>query len=335
MTTHSKRLDGRDEPILDPDIAIVDAHHHLFDKPQQRYMLDEYLEDVRTGHRIVASIYVEAKSFYRADGPELLRPLGEIEFANGVGAMCASGHFGDIRLCAGIVGFADLRNGEQVGELLDRAMACAPERFRGIRQSTMEDSRDAPFRWNFTGRPPGGISRHPRFREGLRQVALRGLTFDATGFHHQLPELSAFADAFDGMKVILNHMTVAAGVELNPDEQAALFTEWRRNLFETARRPNVFCKIGGLGMPMWGFGFQDRQEAVGYRELAEVWRPFVETAIEAFGPERCMMESNFPPDGLSCGFVPCWNALKHIASGYSSDEKAALFNRTASQVYRI
>ncbi|PRX10759.1 UNVERIFIED_ORG: putative TIM-barrel fold metal-dependent hydrolase [Martelella mediterranea] len=331
----NKRLEGRDEPILEPDLPIIDAHHHLFDKPAMRYMLEEYLADVNAGHRIVASVYVEASAFHRVDGPEALRPLGEIEFANGIGAMCASGAYGNQRLCAAIVGYADLRMGDDVGWLLDRAQAASPERFRGVRQITMEHPSDLPFKYFFTGRPPEGVFSHPKFRDGVRQLAKRGLTYDATGFHLQLPDIGALADDFPDMPVIVNHMTVAMGLEMNDAERAELFAAWRSALIEVAKRPNVSCKIGGLGMPIWGFGLDEKQGETGYRTLAETWRPFVETAIEAFGPDRCMMESNYPPDSRSCGYVPLWNALKHIVSSASADEKADLFYNTAARVYRM
>ncbi|AJE49215.1 amidohydrolase family protein [Celeribacter indicus] len=331
----SKRLEGRDEPILEPDLPIIDAHHHLFDKPALRYMLEDYLEDVRAGHNVVASVYVEASAFHRAGGPEILKPLGEIEFANGVGAICASGAYGDVRLCAAIVGYADLRQGDGIGWLLDRAMAAAPDRFRGIRQITMEHPSNLPFRYFFTGRPPEGVFGHPEFRNGFRQLAQRGLTYDATGFHLQLPDIAALADAFPDTTLIVNHMTVAMGLEMDAGARAELFADWRGKLVEVAKRPNVMCKIGGLGMPIWGFGLDAREDALGYRDLAEVWRPFVETAIEAFGADRCMMESNFPPDARSCGYVPLWNAFKHIVAGASQEEKRALFAGTAARVYRI
>ena len=130
-------------------------------------------------------------------------------------------------------------------------------------------------------------------------------------------------------------MTVAMGLEMNTQQREELFREWRESLRDTAKRPNVVCKIGGLGMPIWGFGFDERKDAVGYKELAKAWRPFVESAIELFGTNRCMMESNFPPDGRSCGYVPTWNALKHIVAASSDNEKADLFHRTAARVYRI
>lgn len=331
----SKRLEGRDEPIIDPELPIVDAHHHLFDKPALRYMIEEFLEDVRAGHNVVASVYVEASAFHRESGPEILKPLGEVEFANGVGAMFASGAYGDLRLCAGIVGYADLRNGAAVGELFDQAMQLAPARFKGIRQITMEHPSDAPFKYFFTGRPPAGVFEHPKFREGFAELSKRGLTYDATGFHLQLPDIDALADAFPDTTLVVNHMTVAMGLEMSDDERRDLFRDWSAALRETAKRPNVVCKIGGLGMPIWGFGFDEREGPVGSPELAATWKPFVETAIEAFGPERCMMESNYPPDSRSCGYVPIWNALKLCAAGASEAEKAALFHGTATRVYDL
>lgn len=331
----SKRFDGRNEVIIEPSLPIIDAHHHLFDKPGMRYMTEEFLEDVRAGHNVVASVYIEASAFHRRSGPPVLRPLGEIEFANGVGAMFASGEYGDLRLCAGIVGYADFRMGDEVALLLDRAMEAAPDRFRGIRQITMEHPSDAPFKYFFTGRPPAGVFEHPRFREGFTQLAKRGLSFDATGFHLQLPDIDKLADAFPYTTLIVNHMTVAMGLDMTDCERHELFLDWSSALRETAKRQNVVCKIGGMGMPIWGFGFDESNSPVSSVELARSWTPFVETAIDAFGVDRCMLESNYPPDARSCGYVPIWNALKLCTSGASDTEKAALFHRTAAQIYRL
>lgn len=330
-----KRLDGRDEPILEPDLPIIDAHQHLFDRKGMRYMLEESLDDMASGHNVIASVYVETGVFMRRSGPEVLRPLGEIEFANGIGAMCSGTEFEGPQLCAAVVGNADLRHGDAVGELLDLALERAPDRFRGTRQIIMDHPSDLPFRYFSQGRPTQGGYRDPAFREGFRQLAQRGLTYDATGFHLQLPDIAALADDFPDTPIILNHMTVACALEMNPDERRALFQEWRDGLFSAAQRPNIICKLGGLGMPVWGFGFEERKEPVGSEELAETWRPYIETAIEAFGHDRCMMEANFPPDGLSCGYVPLWNAMKRITAGCSAQEKAALYSGTAARVYRI
>jgi L-fuconolactonase len=214
-------------------------------------------------------------------------------------------------------------------------LASAPERYRGVRQIIMEHPSDAPYRFFYTGRPPSGIYHHPNFRDGYRELAKRGLSFEATGFHVQLPEIIKLADAFPDTVLVLNHMTVAMGLDMNQEQKAELFLEWSEGLRALAQRPNAVCKVGGLGMPTWGFGFEERTDHIGYLELAETWRPFVETAIEIFGPDRCMLESNFPPDARSCGYVPLWNALKHIVSDYSAAEKADLFYKTAARTYRI
>ena len=327
-------LVGRDEPIIDPDIPIIDAHHHLFVRPAIRYMLDDYLADVRAGHRIVATVYVETMAFARPGGPELLRPLGEIEFANGVGAICASGNYGDCRVCAAIVGHADLRLGDQVAELLDRALEIAPERFRGVRQVAIDDASDAPFRF-VPVRPPRDLMKSPGFRPGFRQLVKRGLSFDAALFHHQLPDLIDLADAFPDATIVLNHCGHAMAMNLDEQGHTDMLRSFRELMFEIGRRPNVNCKIGGLGLPFWGFKFEEREDPIGYQELATAWQPYVETAIEAFGANRCMMESDYPPDGRSGGFVPIWNALKHIVRSASPDEKSALFYSTAARVYHI
>ena len=325
---------GRDEPILEPDLPIIDSAHHLFDRPALRYMFEDYLADVRSGHRIVASIYVETLAFAKKDGPELLRPLGEVEFANGVAAMSASGIYGDCRICAAIVGNADLRFGDQVGELLDRALEIAPDRFRGVRQLTIEDPSDAPFRF-VTNRPPPGLMKHPGFRLGLKQLAARSLPFDVAAFHHQMGDVAELADAFPDVTFVINHLGQAMAMEKDAQGRAQVFKDWREAVRDIARRGNVVCKIGGLGLVFWAFGFEKRSDPVGYLELATAWKPYVETVIEAFGADRCMMESNFPPDGRSCGFVPLWNALKYIVRDASKEEKAELFHDCAARVYRL
>lgn len=329
-----KSNEGRDEEILDPDIGIIDAHHHLFDRPNATYMFRDYLDDISAGHKILGSVYVETQSMARIDGPEWLRPIGEIEFANGVAAMSASGIYGPCKIAAAIVGYADLSLGDRVAETLDRAIAVSPDRFRGIRQIALAHPNEAVLR-SLTHRPHPDLLKSPGFRLGLRQLAQRGLTFDATVFHHQLPELGAIAAEHPDTIFVLNHMGLAMAMGMDEYGRSKIFREWRNALINIARNKNVFCKIGGLGSTYWGFEFNNRTDPASYRDLASVWGPYVETTIEAFGVDRCMMESNFPPDARSCGFVPLWNALKHIVREYTTDEKNSLFCRTASNVYRI
>ncbi len=334
MTMKTKRFEGRDEPVLEPGLPIIDAHHHLFDRPNFRYMFEDLLQDMALGHDVRATVYIETQAMARADGPAWLKPIGEIEFANGVAAMSASGGYGRPRVAAGIVGYADLRLGADVAATLDRALATAPERFRGIRQNTITHPSEVPYRY-MSHPPDRDILKAPSFRAGFAELARRGLSFDAVVFHNQLPEIERLAEAFPETTVIVNHLGLAMAMEMGPEERQAVFREWRAHMASLGRRQNVVCKVGGLGMPFWGFGFERRADPIGYLELADAWRPYVEAALEAFGVDRCMMESNFPQDGWSCGYVPLWNALKHIVRACSSDEKAALFHRTAARAYRL
>lgn len=329
-----RRGEGRDEPVIDPDLEIVDAHFHLIHRPVT-YMADGYIADVNAGHNIVASVYVETRVFERQTGPEALRPLGEVEFANGIGAMTATGVFGPCHVAAGIVGHVDMSLGDAAGDCLDRCMAAAPERFKGVRHLLLEFDASKEFPTVIGSRPPSGIMDSPGFMPALKQLEARGLPFDVSVFHYQLPDIEKIADAAPNVTFVLNHCGIAAGFKLSPSERQEVFQDWSRNLRSIAQRPNVVCKVGGLGMPHWGFDFEQHVGEVGYADLAKVWRPYVETTIEAFGPERCMMESNFPPDGRSCGFVPLWNALKHITREASPQDKAALFSETAKKTYRL
>lgn len=330
----SKTKEGRNEPILDPEIAIIDCHHHLFDRPTLRYMMDDYLEDVRLGHNIRATVYIETQAMARPSGPDTLRPVGEVEFANGVGAMGLSGVFGPCRVAAAIVGFADMTLGERVAETLDRSLAAAPDRFRGVRQIALAHPDPDALRY-LTHKPPPDLLKDARFLAAMTEVARRGLSFDATVLHLQLPELETVAARFETTPIILDHLGLAFAMDADAATRLEVFKDWREKLRSFARHPNAICKIGGLGTAYWGFGFNKRQQPATYQELAEAWKPYVETAIEAFGADRCMMESNFPNDGRSCGFVPLWNAMKTIVRDASKSEKAALFHDTAARVYRI
>jgi predicted TIM-barrel fold metal-dependent hydrolase len=331
-----KRFEGREEPILEPELPIIDSHHHFFDLPHMKYMFEDLLSDISSGHNVVATVYAATESMIRITGPEFLRPLGEIEFANGIAAMSASGNYGSCRVCAAIVGFADLTVGDRIAELLDRSLAAAQDRFRGIRQATLDAPNDSVFRFVMgAARPVQGILNHPEFPNGFRHLGPRGLTFDASIFHHQAPELAALADAFPDTMIVLDHMGIALRMDLSENERSGLFEQWRVGIAAIAERDNVVCKVGGLGMPFWGFGFEERLDPISSSELATAWSPWIEVAIEKFGPDRCMMESNYPPDGRSSGYVPLWNALKRVVHSYSSDEKASLFHGTASRIYRI
>ena len=175
----------------------------------------------------------------------------------------------------------------------------------------------------------------PRFHEGFAQLAPLGLSFEAWLFHPQIPRLTGLARRFPGTTIVLNHVGAPLGVGPYAGRRAEVFAAWRSALVELARCPNVVVKLGGLGMMFFGFGFERRDAPASSETLAAAWRPYVETCIEAFGPSRCMFESNFPVDKQTCDWTTLWNAFKRIVAGHSDAEKVRLFFATANEVYRL
>jgi L-fuconolactonase len=342
------------EPILEPDLPIVDPHHHLWDRaltapladlppPQHgfeavirlrpRYLLDELLADARSGHNVVATVFVECGAMYRADGPAALHCVGETEFVNGVAAMSASGVYGDIRACAGIVGRADFTMGDAVVEVLEAHVAAGGGRFRGVRQSASHDPDKAVL--GPLARIDGGLYASDAFRSGFDRLAPLGLSFDAWLLEPQLPELIDLARAFPDTTIVLDHVGTPLGIASYDGRREARFSVWRDNIRALAASPNVFVKLGGLAMVFCGFPSFLAEPRASSLQLATEWAPYIGTCIEAFGPERCMFESNFPVDLGSGSYATIWNAFKRIAAGASADEKTALFSATAAEAYRL
>jgi predicted TIM-barrel fold metal-dependent hydrolase len=327
-------LDKRHEMIIEPELPIVDPHHHLVDRPETgRYLLPDLLADTGSGHNITATVYLEWLSMYRAAGPAELRPVGEIEFANGVAAMAASGTYGKTQVCAGIVGHADLGLGAAVEKVLEAMIEAGGGRFRGIRFITASHPDQAA--WGSPIIRPAGLLLDPKVREGFAQLAPLGLSFDAWMYHTQLGELVELACAFPQTQIVLDHVGGAIGLGPYAGKRDEVFTAWSAKIRELAACPNVHIKLGGLGMRMFGFAHHMGELPPSSEELAAAWRPYIETCIAAFGPERAMFESNFPVDKGSCGYAALWNAFKRIASSYSAAEKATLFAGTATKFYRL
>lgn len=322
------------EEALDPGQPIIDPHHHLWDQPGWRYLLDELLADLRSGHDVRATVYIQSsRSMLRADGPEAMRAVGETEFANGVAAMCASGRYGDVRACAGIVGAADLRLGNAVRPVLEAHLRAGGERFRGIRHIATWDPDPAML--NPAYQPAEDMLDSPAFRAGFGQLADLGLSFDAWLYFHQIPRLVALARAFPQVPVVLDHCGGVLGIGRYAGRRDEVFAAWSANLRELAGCPQVMVKLGGLGMRLPGFGFETGDRAPSSRELAEAWRPWMERCIEIFGAARCMFESNFPVDKGGYAYAVGWNAMKRIAAPASAEEKADLFWRSAARFYRL
>jgi len=332
LSVRPEWLARRQEEALDPNLAIVDAHHHLWDRPGWRYLFDEYRADIADcGHNIVASIYMQGQSMYRQEGDPAFKVVGETEFANGVAVMGASGHYGPARICAGIVGHADLRLGSAVAPVLEAHIAAGGGRFRGIRHLTTWDADTSLM--NPLSAGPRGLLLDPTFRAGFAELVARGLVFDAWVFHPQIPEVVDLADAFPDTTIVLDHLggVVRIGAYAGHDDEN--FSAWSRAIRDLAARPNTRIKLGGLGMRINGFGFERGAEPPSSEQLAQAWRPFIETAIEAFGADRCMFESNFPVDKGSYAYGIGWNAFKRLARDASGQERSSLFHDTALAVY--
>lgn len=321
------------EAAIEPELPIVDPHHHLWDHPGSRYQLDELMTDVGQGHNIRATVFVECKSMYRADGPDATKPVGETEYVNGIAAQSASGQYGETRVAAGIVGFADLRLGAQVDEVLEAHMARAPERFRGIRHaSAFDDSPDVRASHTL---PPKGLLGLAEFREGFKRLAKYGLSFDAWLYHHQIPELTALARANPETTIVFDHFGGPIGIGPYEGKRAEIFARWKKDVGDLAACPNVVAKLGGINMAVNGFGWHRRAKPPTSDELVAATRDWYLHSIDVFGPERCMFESNFPVDKLSCSYGVLWNAFKKIAGDMSAGEKASLFHDTAARVCRL
>jgi predicted TIM-barrel fold metal-dependent hydrolase len=349
-------MPGADNPreaILEPDLPIIDPHHHLWDRPAAlmaslpppkhgfehvmrrvpRYLLDELLADMNLGHKVVATVYMECGSMYRVGATTALRPVGETEFVAGVAAMSASGIYGEARACASIVGHADLMLGEAVTPVLEAHLAAGGGRFRGVRQSASSDpDKDVlgPL-----ARREAGLYRSTRFREGFARLAPLDLSFDAWLLEPQLGDLVELAGAFPGTSIVLDHVGTPLGIASYAGRREERFGAWRSSIRALAALPNVSVKLGGLAMVFPGFASFMSDPPAPSSQLAAEWKPYIETCIEAFGPRRCMFESNFPVDLGSCDYDVLWNAFKILAAGYSADDKTALFSDTARRVYRL
>ena len=322
------------EQALEPDLPIIDAHHHLWDDDRGTYLLPDLVADIRGGHNIRATVFVECTAMYRADGPEAMRPLGEIEFVNGISAMSASGGYGPFRVAAAIVGRADFRLGEKVQDVLEAQIALAGGRLRGIRYSIPFDVTGEIDKY-FPRVVLPGQSADPTWRVGYSCLAKYGLTYDVWCYHLQIPELNALARAFPDITIILDHVGGPLGVGPYASRKTEVFKEWRHSITELADCPNVVVKLGGLGMLTFGFNLHLGDLPPSSEVLASTWKPFIETCIDAFGVDRCMYEANFPQDKQSCDYNACWNAFKRISAGASASEKSALFSGTSARVYQL
>ncbi len=321
------------EDALDPGLPIIDAHHHLWEHPDSRYVADDFLRDAASGHNIVQSIFVECLSMYRTTGPAHLRPVGETEYVRRLAEQSDAASPSGTKVAAGVIGFADLTLGAAVNAVLAAHIEAGGGRFRGIRHASG---------WDPSGRvrnshthPPAGLLSDKHFRQGFASLERHGLSFDAWLYHPQIPELTALARAFPNTSIVLDHVGGPLGIGPYAGKRDQVFTQWKNNISELAECENVSVKLGGLAMKLCGFGWHANDKPPSSEQLAAAWMPYCHFCIGKFGVKRCMFESNFPVDRLSCSYGVLWNAFKRMTETCSVDERAALFHDTAARVYRL
>ncbi len=339
------------EAIVEPELPIIDPHHHLWDLrpvlpmfPQPRhdfletiagapyYTFDALQADTHSGHRVVGTVFMECGAFYDVSRGEALKTVGEVEFVNGVAAQGASGLYGEYRPCAAIVGHADLALGSKAGAALD-ALQAASHRFVGIRHAAAWDADPEVLGPPFHA--PQGLYLDNTFREGFAELGKRGLTFDAWLLEPQLGDLLDLARAFPEQPIVLDHCGTPLGIASYRGKLTEHFDRWRASIRAIAECSNVTVKLGGLAMAFCQLPDRGPAAGIGSEELAAMWKPYIDTCIEAFGPSRAMFESNYPVDRWGASYPVLWNAFKRLASGASAVEKRDLFAGTAARIYGL
>lgn len=343
------------EAILEPDLQIIDPHHHLWDlrpmlpvlpEPHHdfiaaiagaaHYTFDQLQADTKGGlpggHNVVGTCFMECGAFYNPAYGDALKVVGEVEFVNGVAAQAASGLYGAYRLCHAIIGHADLTLGDGARPVLE-ALIAASSRLRGIRHQGAWDADPAVLGAPFHA--PEGLYRDATFRAGFRYLGELGLTFDAWVLEPQIGDVIDLARAFPDQPIVLDHCGTPLNIARYRGTLSETFGRWQSSIRELALCPNVSVKLGGLAMAFCGMPEEGPAKGLGSEALAPMWRPYIETCIEAFGPERAMFESNYPVDRWGASYDVLWNAFKRLSAGASDAEKRALFAGTAARVYGI
>lgn len=340
------------EEILEPDLPIVDPHHHLWDLrpllpafPEPRhdfleaiagaayYTFDELHADTHSGHSIVGTVFMECGAFYDASRGDAMKPVGEVEFVNGIAAQGASGLYGDYRPCAAIIGHADLTLGDAVKPVVEALLAAGNGRFKGIRHAAAWDADPDVLGPPFHA--PEGLYHSDAFRTGIAAYGDYGLTFDAWLLEPQLADVLDLARAFPDQTIILDHCGTPLNIASYHGKLHENFDRWRQSIHAIAECPNVSVKLGGLAMAFCGLPDEGPAKGQGSEHLAGLWRPYIEICIEAFGADRAMFESNYPVDRWGASYPVLWNAFKRLTKGASQEEKHALFAGTAARTYDI
>lgn len=325
------------EETLEPNLPICDPHHHLWEFRTERsapqYLINDILDDINCGHNIVSTVFIECGAMWKADGPKDMVVIGETEFVNGIAAMSASGLYGPCKIAAGIICTADLMLGADVGKVLDAQIAAGGGRVRGIRYGLVWDPSGSTTQGRM--KPPQHLMYDATFRQGFAELAKRDLSFEVWCYHTQIPDVIDLAKAFPDTTLILDHFGGPLGVGPFQGKSDEVFADWQKNIKELAKCQNVVAKLGGINMIENGFGWHEQPKPPTSQELMEATRHYYDFTIEQFGIDRCMFESNFPVDQVTCNYNTLWNSFKRLTETYSADEKFRLYHDTATRIYRL
>ncbi len=321
-----------EEDIIEPGLPIIDPHHYLWRHPGlDPYLIENLWDDTSSGHNVVKTVFVECFAQYRQDGPEQERSLGETEFVRQQAE--ASDKDPKKATIAGIVGHVDLSIGESLQALLQQHIELAGGRFRGIRDAGAR--AEHPEIMQIAGRAAVDHYQRKSFREGVRLLGKMGLTYDTWHYHYQNRDFLDLAQACPETMMVLDHFGTPLGVGPYASQKDAIFEQWKKDIADIAKCPNVVAKIGGLAMPDNGFGWHERETPPTSDDFFEAQRDYYLHTIECFGPDRCLMESNFPVDRFSISYHVLYNGLKKIVADFSETEKLAMFHDTSARVYSL
>ena len=330
------------EDIIDPQQRIIDPHHHLWPKTAAHsssvrrhrlynYLLEDFWEDTSSGHNVTDSVYIECSEFFWSSGKEHLDPVGETEHIKGLAQRSQENT--KKTSISGIIGHANLLLGKDVDEVLERHIDVGGNFFKGIRHAGSWDPSDTIN--NSHHNPPKDMYLMKEFGEGVKVLSGKGLVFEAWQYHHQLLQVAHLARKNPDLVIVLDHFSGPLGVASYATKKKEVYDNWKKDLWELSQYKNVYAKLGGLAMPINGFGFEANPNPPTSSEFMSHQKQYYLTAIDFFGTERCMFESNFPVDKYSVSYQILWNAFKNLVKEFSKTEKDHLFYKTASNVYNI
>ena len=320
------------EPAVEPELPVIDPHHHLWDVESAFYHAPELVADVNSGHRVLATVFVECKAHFDADAPAGFAPVGETRFAVAQAQDAARLPRGHAGLVQGIVAYGDPFAADPQA-VLEAHLEAGQGRMRGVRVRAAWHA-DPAF-----AAPHGGPDEHtidsPELDRYCAMLAEMGLVLDLWVYHTQLDQAAALARRHPKLAIVLNHCGGPLGIGPYANRCVEVREAWSRSLAGVASNDNVTVKIGGLAMPRTGLSFADAAKPPTGFELVERWTPYVRTCIDLFGAERSMFESNFPVDKGSTNYVSVWNAFKILCAGYPAAARRALLAGTANRVYAL